>query len=217
MNRALIVKELRESAPLAAIATLLAAWSLYVYTGGAMWPGSGRSTLQVPFVHDDFHTGPLLMIAGGLALVLGLKQTVAEDVRGTYNYLLHRPIDRGRVFLLKSLVGIAIVQLIGAAMILIYALWAASPGTHASPFFWSMTLPAWKNWAALPLIYLGAAISGLRPARWYGSRLLPLVASGAIVFVLCIQPWMWITVVGMVGLAAILLASILFTARTRDF
>jgi hypothetical protein len=28
----------------------------------------------------------------------------------------------------------------------------------------------------IPLLYMGAFLSGLRPARWYGTRFLPVVA-----------------------------------------
>ena len=217
MNRALIIKELRECAPAVAIAALLGAYTVWVYTGGVVFPGMGKSTWPVPFVHDDFQHGPLLIVMGALALVLGFKQTVLEDFLGTYRYLLHRPIDRRRVFLLKALVGMGLVQAVGAAMILGYALWAATPGTHASPFYWSMTEPAWRVWLVVPLLYLGAALSGVRPARWYGSRLMPFVGSGAIAFVLAILPWWWIGAAGaaLVGLAQT--AGMLFVAQTRDF
>jgi hypothetical protein len=216
MNRALIIKELRECAPVAAIAALLAAWVVWIFTGGAPLPGGTGSVADVPFVTDSF-SGPLLMVAGALAVGLGLKQTVLEDLLGTYRYLLHRPMVRRRVFVLKALVGLALVQAIGAAMILGYALWAARPGTHASPFFWSMTAPAWKAWTVLPLVYLGAAVSGLRPARWYASRLMPLVGSGLLAVFFFTMPWWWMTAIGVVVVGSVLLASLLYVAQTRDY
>jgi hypothetical protein len=216
MNRALIIKELRECAPVAALAALAGAWFVWIFTGGPPLPGDTGSVADVPFVTDSF-SGPLLMVAGALAVALGLKQTVLEDLLGTYRYLLHRPVERRRVFVLKALVGLALVQAIGAAMILAYALWAARPGTHASPFFWSMTAPAWKAWMVLPLIYLGAAISGLRPARWYASRLLPLVGSGLVAVASFALPWWWMTALGMLITSAVMLASLLYVANARDF
>ena len=42
-----------------------------------------------------------------------------------------------------------------------------------------MTVPAFQIWLLMPLVYLGAFASGIRPARWFGSRLLPLVGGGA--------------------------------------
>lgn len=113
--------------------------------------------------------------------------------------------------------GIALVQVLAGAMILIYALWAATPGTHPSPFFWSMTKPTWQVWFVLPAVYLAAFLCGVRPARWYGSRLLPLVGGGLVVFVLVMQPWLWISVAGAVVLGAGCVAAALEAARTRDY
>jgi hypothetical protein len=109
------------------------------------------------------------------------------------------------------------VQVLGAAMILAYALWAATPGTHASPFYWSMTKPAWQVWFALPAVYMAAFVCGVRPARWYGSRLLPLVGCGFIAFVLVVQPWLWIAAVVGVALTAACATVGLNIAQVRDF
>ena len=40
-----------------------------------------------------------------------------------------------------------------AVFILLHAAWAAGPGRHPSPFFWSMTVPAWQTWFVLPVFY----------------------------------------------------------------
>ena len=62
------------------------------------------------------------------------------------------------------------------------AVWAATPGTHASPFEWSMTVPIWIGWFAMTILYLGAFHTVVRPGRWYRSRLLPLAASAVATF-----------------------------------
>lgn len=216
MNRALIIKELRECAPVAAIAALAGAYTVWILTGGAAFPGDPGSTWAVPFLGDDIYA-PLILIAGGLALALGFKQTVLEDAFGTYRYLLYRPVMRRRIFQLKLLVGLALVQAIAGAMVLSYALWAAAPGTHPSPFFWSMTATAWNLWAVMPLLYLGAAISGLRPARWYASRLMPLLGACVIAVVLVAQPWWWMTVAGTLLASGCLAVGLLHVAESRDF
>jgi hypothetical protein len=213
MNRALIIKELRECAPVAALA---GAYTVWILTGGSAFPGVSGSTWSVPFVSDDIYL-PLILIGGGLAVALGFKQTVLEDVLGTYRYLLHRPVGWHRVFLVKLLVGLVLVQVIGGAMILSYALWAATPGTHASPFFWSMTMDAWRLWCLFPLAYVGAAMSGLRPARWYASRLIPLVGACALGLVLFAQPLWWLTAVGALAATACLAVGVVYVARARDF
>ena len=104
---------------------------------------------------------------------LGLRQTVGESIHGTWMFLLHRPVGWTRLIGVKLLVGVALYLVCGAAAILVYAWWAATPGTHASPFEWSMTVPTWKVWIVMPIVYLGGAfLSGMRPARWVGTRLL---------------------------------------------
>jgi hypothetical protein len=217
MIRALVIKELRECLPLAAVAAAFAAWLLHVATGGAAWPiDVARSSDPQPFLTSSPWIG-LPFVAGPLAALLGLKQMWWDDFRGAYPFLLHRPVSRSQVFLTKVAVGLALVQTIGAAMILIYAAWAATPGAHASPFFWAMTLPAWKAWLAMPVVYLGAALSGLRTGRWYGSRLLPLVASVSIPALLVAVPFMWATLVGLGIAVAVFLPSLMSVAATRDY
>jgi hypothetical protein len=217
MIRALVIKELRECLPLAALAAAIAAWVLHLYTGGRPWP-FGLTTVFDP---QPFLTGDpwafVPVVAGSLAVVLGLKQTWWDDYRGNYYFLLHRPVARSRVFLTKIAVGIAIAQAIGAAMILIFGAWAATPGTHASPFFWAMTLPAWQMWLGLPVAYLGGALTGLRPARWYGSKLAPLAACIGLAALVVAMPKMWMTVLGLAIVLAILLPIVLYVAATRDY
>jgi hypothetical protein len=217
MVRALVIKELRECLPLAAIAVAAAAWILLISTDPPLWlvEYTGGRDPQ-PFLASDPVIG-LPIVAGGLAILLGLKQTWWDDFRGAYYYLLHRPVSRTRLFLTKFAVGIGVVQAIGAAMILIYSAWAAMPGTHASPFFWAMTLPAWQAWLAMPVAYVGAALSGLRPARWYGSRLLPLVACVGVAVMLGVLPYLWMTLVGLAIALAVTLPSVLYVAATRDY
>ena len=100
------------------------------------------------------------------------------------------PWPADRIFLTKLSTGIGLLLVCTLLPILIYATWAALPGTHPGPFEWSMTGPAFQVWLLLPLAYLGAFASGIRPARWFGSRLLPLVSVGLPASVLAmLSPW----------------------------
>ena len=102
--------------------------------------------------------------------------------------------------------------------ILIYAAWAAAPGTHPGPFEWSMTMPALEVWLLMPLVYLGAFASGIRPARWFGSRLLPLVSVAVPAVVLLNLPHWWLIAFPLLLLvAAMLVSDILWEVETRDF
>jgi hypothetical protein len=97
-----------------------------------------------------------------------------------------------------------------------YAVWAATSGTHASPFAWSMTIPVWLTWLAVGLVYLGAFLSGIRPAAWWGTRLMPLTGACALALLAATLPvWAGLTASLMAGAA--LVALILFVAETRDF
>jgi hypothetical protein len=193
MNRALIVKELRECAPILALAA--AALALLLCSAwGVRLPWDSPNQDDAPFYSGDF-TDTLTLLAMPLAAIVALRQSYGEEwgaSAGTFYYLWARPIARRRVIALKMIVGLATVMGVIAAAILLHGLWAATPGRNPFPFFWSMTLPTWKMWSTLPLVYSTALLSGLRPGRWIGSKLLPLAGGGAVTFILCVQPWGWI-------------------------
>jgi hypothetical protein len=162
-------------------------------------------------------------LSAAFAILLGFRQTVGEAVQGTYQFLLHLPTSRRRVLGCKLLVGTAVYLVVAALPIAGYALWAAAPGTHASPFYWSMTLPVWQIWWSMTVLYLAAFLSGLRPGRWFGSRLLPLVAAvpPAVLAAVLAQRLAW----GQLALSllvtfvtgVVLLAATASVLRTRDF
>lgn len=218
MWKAMVFKELRETGWMALLALALGLWLVISLTGTSLVPyfGSGRGA-TIPFVGDGFYSY-FAYLCAGLTIALGFRQTATESLRNTWQFLLHRPVDRRRLVVAKLLTGAALYLAVLAVPVLLYAWWASAPGHHASPFRWSMTLPVWQLWLSMTAIYLAAFLSGLRPGRWFGSRLLPLLA--AIVPVVLVQtlPWRW--VLGLALLALVVLAYcglILFVARTRDY
>jgi len=221
MRKALAIKELRESAAIIALAALAMLWLLGNQLGWRFTPFSVVSTVdnQVPF-RDTRFPEFLMFIGGALAIGLGLKQSVWENNGDKYYYLLHRPIARQAVFLTKIAIGLASLLILTVGPVLIYANWAAIPGNHATPFFWGMTADAWRTCWALPSIYLGALLSGLRPGRWFGTRLLPLLGTGILVMV-AIGFWLgihWVLgLAGLVVLDLVLLRLIMATAEQRDY
>ncbi|HEX3313566.1 MAG TPA: hypothetical protein VHR72_01690 [Gemmataceae bacterium] len=184
MIRALAIKELRETAW---IWLLAAAWffvtameamriSLLPDFLGAMGQFPFRSAGEIPFVSSSIASS----IGLGMALfgvALGIGQTAGEMRSGTYPLTLHLPISRRKLFAVKLGVGLFLVWGIGGIALGSICLWAATPGTHASPFEWSMTLDAWRVWFAAPIAYLGGIATGLLPARWFGTRLFPAVTA----------------------------------------
>jgi hypothetical protein len=196
---------------------LAAAYTLAMMTGMRIFPvffsiaGAG-----FPFVSDAFSKLYVLVI-GALAIALGLKQAAAEGRRDTYYFLLHRPATRRSIFGTKLSVGAGFVLIVGGLFVLLYALWAATPGNVAAPFYWSMTAWAWQLWLCMPLLYLGAFLSGIRPGRWFGTRLMPLAAAGFATFLIVMSPWWWLTAAALAFCASILVVSIFYYAEQRDY
>jgi hypothetical protein len=103
----------------------------------------------------------------------------------------------------------------------LYAAWAARPGTHPAPFEWSMTDEAWRECSALTAVYLATFLTMLRPARWWGTRLLPVAAA---FFWLSQRGWLgvwlwpWWREIGAVVLIDLVLVScLLLVVREREY
>lgn len=214
MLKTLAWKEMRETLPLVALAcggTLL----LFLAASRSMRPVADAGT--IPFLSSSLPT-MLLLVGAIFGTAIGFWQTLSESGRGTFLFLLHRPIPRSQIFNLKLLVGISLTLLIAGLPLLAYALWAASPGTHASPFFWSMSTWAWLRWLRLPLFYLGGFLSGLRDARWWGSRSLPLLASwGFYLALIGLEAWPVLLVAVSLVVMGCYVAVIRSVAATRDY
>ena len=159
MFRAMAMKELRETRGIALIA--LAVYGLLVV--GAITPAVSRGFIfamfssyqpdgATPFISDGF-VMKFYWISAAIAIALGMRQTIGESVRGTYPFLLHRPAGLRLLIGMKLLVGTAVYLLCALLPLVTYCLWAATPGTHASPFEWSMTLPSWVGWFAMITLY----------------------------------------------------------------
>jgi hypothetical protein len=218
MLRALLLKELRETGWIALVA-LVAHLAIVANCAGypVLFVWSSREGNNVPFLESSFLV-PFCCVSAALAAALGLRQTVKESQRGTWLFLLHRPVSMWRVLAAKLVVGAGLYLLCGLIAILSYAAWAAMPGKHASPFRWWMTADAWEAWGLIAIVYLGAFLAGIRPARWFGTRLLPLAAAGVLAGVLTLALlWPVLGIAAILLVAACLVGLIHFAARTRDF
>jgi hypothetical protein len=216
MLKALVIKELRESAGIVVLAALAIVYALSELTGLRLFRWGGRSLDAYPFIYDDL-AFYLALCIGGLGIALGMKQTSWELGQGTFFFLFHRPVSRTRLLVCKLLVGVGWVLLLSATMILLCAWWAATPGHVTGPFFWSMTHAAWRLWVALPVVYLGAFLSGIRPASWYGSRLVPLLAAIAAAAAAAKAPWLWLSLLISAAMSVLLVVGIFYYARRRDY
>ncbi len=140
MYKALAIKELRESAGLIALALLCTIGIVGPLMGVAVVPGRGAHQAWYPFV-NALHLQDQGWMLGLFALALGLKQTAWEMHQGTFCFMLHRPLPRNTVFVVKLLVGTLAVMMVNVFLIGLYGWWASTAGKHPSPFFWSMTVP----------------------------------------------------------------------------
>jgi hypothetical protein len=217
----LLYKELRDVLGIA----LIALGAYLVLLAGLLgsrllssWnPGLSYGVDAIPFVNTSF-TSFFTVVTAVFAAALGFRQSASESVRGTYLFLLHRPLWRNTIFLTKLAAGTGVLLLCASAPILFYTWWAAVPGHHPSPFAWSMTLPAWRMAFLMPLVYLGAFLSGIRPGRWLGTRLLPLAASVLFLVLLNIMPYWWVCGLPLALLLYVLLVTnICFVGRVRDY
>jgi hypothetical protein len=143
--------------------------------------------LSVPFLDGNFMMY-FCVVSLVFAVALGLAQTMLESRRGTWLFLLHRPMSRRRILAVKLAVGGGMYLVCGSIGIIAFGIWAEIPGNHASPFQWWMTVDAWKAWAVIAILYPAAFFTGTRPARWFGTRLLPLFAAGLAAAVLTGRP-----------------------------
>jgi ABC-type transport system involved in multi-copper enzyme maturation permease subunit len=226
MVLAIVRKELRETRLFAALAVgvylfylsrLMGTWSRPFHDLFRWVPGLNVEAPDIPFVQDNF-LSMFFFIGVALAITLGFRQSAWEPSQGTALYLLHLPRTRHAIFTTKLSTGIGLLLVCTVLPILIYATWAALPRTHPGPFEWSMTAPAFRIWLLMPLAYLGAFASGIRPARWIGSRLLPLLSVAVPAIYLYLLPHWWlITFPLLLIAAAILVSDILWEAETRDF
>ena len=218
MTSALTLKELRETAGISLLG--LAAMLVVALTAMSLSPVPGliqpaRGSGEIPFLSGAF-VFQFTLAAGGLAILLGFWQAVGDFTGQAQLFLLHRPISRQAIYAIKLAVGLSIYLMVAGLCVLLYALWAASPGTHASPFAWSMTLSTWTTWLAISAVYLGAFLSGIRPGAWLGTRLAPLAGACGLA-VLCSLPPVAVAWPLLIGLDVLLIALILHVARERDF
>jgi hypothetical protein len=178
MYRQLIIKELREIWWMGLVAFAILLMMLWDSVGLNLdfehFTLAWAARDQVPFLKTDFGICAT-MTACCLAGAIALWQTLGESFRGTWVFLLHRPIPRRDIFLVKIAVGISVTLLSTAIPLLLYAWWAATPGTHASPFAWWMTRDTCLMWLSFLPIYFAAFLCGIREARWYVSRFFPIV------------------------------------------
>ena len=225
---ALILKELRSLSPVIALALLADGLLLSDLTGQSYWLG-GTYPLQSGFalVQSDW----LLrfgFLAALIASVLGLSMSMDDGLRGTWQFALFRPVSRRAYIGAKLLVGGAVTLTLSVLPMAVYSVWAATPGNMAAPFRWSQLQPAIEACGWSVVVFLGAFLSGIRPAKWWWSRLWPLGATivlGLLLWLVALEPDIPPALTASspeywglcIGLPIVLVVSILAVVEERDF
>lgn len=222
MYRQLIVKELREIWWMGLVAFAFLMIALWDSVGlevdferfTLVWKGRDR----VPFLETDFVIQIVALTGYCLAGAIALWQTMGESFRGTWVFLLHRPIPRRDIILVKIAVGLSVTLISTAIPILLYLWWAVTPGRHASPFELWMTRESVLVWLGFFPIYFAAFLCGIREARWYVSRFFPIAP---VLFIPVLLMEVFQTTVPALGLmivsSAILIPPIFDSLARRDY
>ena len=173
----ILKKEIEENLPWAALGLLVVslafyAWLAYRETGFLSLFGSSRSYYpsDLPLLSQSLlsYTTAVYAIFGA---ALGMLQTIPESIRGTYPFLVQRPVRRGRVLLGKVLAGAAMYSVAGGVPLLVAVIWVAIPGHYASPFRIAMAGAVFADFLCGLVFYMAGVLTGVRRARWYGTRL----------------------------------------------
>ncbi|WP_010583412.1 hypothetical protein [Schlesneria paludicola] len=222
MWTALLSKELRELSLYAGLALLVQIHFLGAAMDLPLIPyfseGRGNEIPFLPAYYGSNAESNFCATAVIAAIAFGLHQSIWETWRQTTLFLLHRPMPRRQLLYGKMLAGLLLILAVTALPLLVYSLWAATPGTHASPFFWGMTEGWWRTIGLAVVCYLGAFLTGIRPAYWIGSRSWPLITALVAALGLRFAPiWPSVAYLGFGVLAAGLLVSILETAQSREY
>jgi ABC-type transport system involved in multi-copper enzyme maturation permease subunit len=221
MWKALLLKEWRDtSLTLGVAAVALALWVAEM-TGWGFFTPAHNFDVQSPAPLKTANQWFVLILSAA-AIGLAMQQTVPESNRQTWLFLLHRPLDRRVIPLAKWGAGMAVWCTLALVPFLLYLIWAAGEGHHASPFVWRHTYGWWQTIAGISLLYSGAFLSGLRPAKWLGTRLFPLFAAAVWMFfcwavtqyggVVCLA-----YLAGTIALHVLSLKLVLEVAEERDY
>lgn len=224
---ALIRKELKETVPLGLCAmAFLLVWVgletqvriiFYIFPFWNLFGLGYHEINSIPFLDTRMHT-PLAIAAGFLGAVLAGRQIFFEDQSKAFGFLLPLPVKRSTLFLTKMLVGMVVYFAALLIPVLVYALWATTPGNHPSPFFWSMTWLPIQLVIALTVLYFGWLLTWLRQVKWFGTRVLPLVTVIALAFMWAeLMDWLWWSVLLVILTDVLLAVSILWVAEERDY
>ncbi len=126
MLKTIAWKEFRELLPFMALVILAQIYLISVAMGVQLGTLSsfslfGHESNSIPFV-EDYSCTLMLLAAGLFAVAIALWQTMWEAYRGTFLFLLHRPLNHRTLIGVKLSVGIGLSLLMAILPLLFYAL-----------------------------------------------------------------------------------------------
>src|SRR5215204_2838743 len=131
---AMILKELRENAKWA----LLGALGLSIALFMALLDGG----MSYSIANETFQLTTQFGFAG-LAVLLAVAQTMPEQWRDRWSFLVHRPVTRTQIFFAKFATGGALYALAcGVPLLIVYAWATSSLGRREAPVVPEMLQPA---------------------------------------------------------------------------
>jgi uncharacterized membrane protein SirB2 len=215
MLKALFWKEFRDVLPLCAIA--LAVQVLLICYAIGIWTVEQHR-------NDVLAVWPFVYIAAVVfPIAMGLWQNWRESTQNTFQFLLHRPLKREKIFGTKIGLGLVFCLVVGLLPLACFTAWIEIAIKNARSNFPEVLQVLCSG---IWLMYLGSFISSIRPARWFGSRFFPLLA-GVALFIVA-HPILemtrrlsdvWHAVGLMVGpaLTVAFVVAALHVAQTRDY
>lgn len=200
--KAIFFKELREQLKWALLGMLAVGVALAVTLRARVSP-LGLSFPEDALVDEGFLTC-LGLGSAALGLLLGFLAIFSESSPDRRSLLLHRPLQRSRIFFAKALAGLT---LLGLAVGLPFALaaWVVSNvGTLEPPFRSERLRPGLGLILAGVPYYFAGVLTAARPARWYGSRALGIIAAIVASILVAALPFFSWAVVGVLSVSVVL-------------
>jgi len=226
---ALLKKELRECLPWIALAAGIVLTFGTIEFLSKRAPGAAYFHYRFfnPFSEVDRYMlityptesiGPILTLTAiGLGITLAIRQFWMPHYFKEWNYLLHRPMDRGTVLTAKLLTGFLVIT-VPLGLVWTYLFWQ---GTR--PGFLPVPLPARhfvEGWLIVTqglVFYLGAALAGLSRAKWYTTKLVSLAFALWIIGAVAGQRLLVWVVIIIVTAAAVMLYQLFNSFLKREF
>lgn len=197
---------------------LLAVGSLVILVGDHVSTARRRFQPHGEWLLDGDFVYPLMLISLALAIAIGLVQNLSEDVQGTWRYVLAMPGGWRRILKLKIACGLSvwIAWSLTVCVICLLGL-TGDPGFEGEPLS-RLADPSLRILACVPVVYLGAFLTGVRRANWLFSRLMPLGGVLMCWFLMLYLPNWWIIApLVTAGFGALLVSLIYHMASARDF